>query len=252
MGAMLKAKFPAKHVDSALDHYGTMIGEFKKGEWEKSIVRAGKLVEAILKSLWVSCGNTVPKAKDFKVDHVIRELEKIPVATAEDSLRLTIPRACRFIYDIASNRGARHDPDEIDPNVMDASAVVSLCGWMIAEMLRNAQKGLDPAGARDLVLRLTQKTFPNLEEIGDRVYFHVTGLSARTAALLRLWHAHPRRVSQRELIQHTERHGFTHANAKAGLARLGRVVDDDGQGNLRLLSPGIAEAEGLICADGRN
>ena len=251
MGAMLKVKFPAKHVDSALDHYDTMIGEFKKGAWEKSIVRAGKLVEAVLKNLWVSCGNTVPRAKDFKVDHVIRELEKMPAVVAEDALRLTIPRACRFIYDIASNRGARHDPDEIDPNVMDASGAVSLCGWILAEMLRSAQKGLDPAGARDLVSRLTQKTFPNLEEIGDRVYFHVRGINARTAALLRLWHAHPSRVSQQELILHTQRHGFTQANAKVGLARLRRVIDDDGQGNFRLLAPGIAEAEGLMCAGAR-
>lgn len=252
IGAMLKAKFPAKHVDSALDHHGTMIGEFKKGEWEKTILRAGKLVEAILKSLWVSCGNTVPKAKDFKVDHIIRELEKTPATTAVDALRLTIPRACRFIYDIASNRGARHDNDEIDPNVMDATAVVSLCGWILAEMLRIAQEGLEPAGARDLVLMLTQKTFPNLEKVGERVYFYVKGLNARTAALLRLWHAHPDRVSQKELIQHAQRHGFTQANARVGLVRLRLVIDDDGQGNFRLLAPGIAEAESLMCADGHN
>jgi hypothetical protein len=254
IGAMLKARFPAKHVDSALDHYGRMIGEFKKGAWEPSLVKAGKLVEAILKTLWVSCGNTLPRAKDFKVDHTIRELEKIPAATMDDALRVTIPRACRFIYEITSNRGARHDPDGIDPNVMDAMAVVSLCGWILAEMLRNAQKGLDPAGARNLVLRLTQKTLPNIEEVGDRIYFHVKGLNARTASLLLLWHAHPSWVSQKELIEHTQRHRFSEANARVGLARLrqGRVIDDDGHGNLRLLASGVAEAEGLLCADGRN
>lgn len=251
LATMLSVKFPAKHVDSAIDHYSTMVGEFKKGEWEKSIVRAGKLVEAVLKSLWASCGNSVPKAKDFKVDHIIRELEKTPASAAEDTLRLTIPRACRFIYEIASNRGARHDPDDIDPNAMDASASVSVCGWMIAEMVRTAQKGLNPAGALELVLRLTQKTFPNIDKIGDRVYFHIKGLTARTAALLRLWHAYPGRVSQKELIEHARRHGFTEANARIGVTRLRRVVDDDGHGNFRLLSPGIAEAE-LIMGNGRH
>jgi CheY-like chemotaxis protein len=46
--------------------------------------------------------------------------------TLSDSVRLTIPRACRFIYEIASNRGARHDADEVAANEMDANAVTAL------------------------------------------------------------------------------------------------------------------------------
>jgi hypothetical protein len=41
----------------------------------------------------------------------------------DDSIRLLIPRNCVFVYDIASN-SSRHDPDEIDPNKMDAIVVV--------------------------------------------------------------------------------------------------------------------------------
>lgn len=251
IGQMLKDRFTDKHVDSFLEHYETMIGDFRKSEWEKSILRAGKLVEAVLKILWVFVGNTVPKAKEFKVDHIIRELEKSPATVAADSLRLTIPRACRFIYDIASNRGARHDPDEIDPNIMDAAAVVSLSGWIVAEMLRYSQKGVNPSQARDQVLRLSQKKFPNLEVIEDRVYFEIEGLSARSAALLCLWHAHPRRVNHSELVKHAQRHGFTLDNAKKGVSRLKTVVDDDGQGNWLLRLRGFEEAEGLMCITGQ-
>lgn len=249
--SMLIAKFPQKHVQSAIEHYGKMIDEFRKARWETSIAKAGKLVEAALKALWVNVGKTLPRAKDFKVDYVIRELERIPLAQADDTVRITIPRACRLVYEIASNRGARHDPDEVDPNVMDASVVVPVCGWVLAEMLRYAQKGMDPSDAHRVVLRLTQKTFPNIEEVDGRTYFHFDGLSARTVALLRLWHAHPDRVSQDDLVTDAQRHGFSLNNSRMGVSRLRRLVDDDGSGNWKLLHPGIEEAEKLISASSR-
>ncbi len=246
------AKFPPKHIESAIERYGKMIDEFRRAKWETSTAKAGMLVEAALKALWVHLGKPLPRAKDFKVDFVIRELERTPAAQADDSVRITIPRACRFVYEIASNRGARHDPDEVNPNVMDASVVVPVCGWVLAEMLRYAQKGMGPSDAHRLVLRLTQKTFPNIEEVGDRTYFHFDGLSARTVALLRLWLAHPDRVNQGDLVADAQRHGFSLNNSRMGVSRLRPLVDDDGRGNWKLLHPGIEEAEKLMSASSKN
>jgi hypothetical protein len=42
------------------------------------------------------------------------------------------------------------------------------------------------------------------------------------------------------------RHGFTVNNANVALSRIRTLVDDDGAGNLKLLSPGIREVEQLI------
>ncbi len=244
---LLETKFPAKQVDSLLDHFQKMVAEFQKGQWESATAKSGKFVEAALKAVWAQLGNTVPKSKDFKVDRIIRQLEQIPATQAEDTIRLTIPRACRFIYEVASNRGARHDADEVDPNQMDASAVVSLSSWILAELLRYSQKGaVDMSRATELVSALSQKRFPRIEEVDGRVYFHFKGLSARDVGLLTLWHCHPRRMSESELIQAARRHGSSRANATMGVSRLERVVDDDGDGNLRLLAPGIQEAEQLI------
>jgi hypothetical protein len=54
-------------------------------------------------------------------------------------------------YEIASNRGARHDADEVEANEMDASAVMSACSWILGEMVRYSQKGLDLAEAKAVV-----------------------------------------------------------------------------------------------------
>ena len=166
--------------------------------------------------------------------------------TAADTVRLTIPRACRFIYEIASNRGARHDPDEIDPNEMDATTALNTSAWVLAELTRYAQKGGDLVKTAQMVSGLMRRRYPFVEEIEGRVYFHLPDLGARQVALLTLWHHYPARVSRADLIASVKRRRFTGSNAAKAVTRLGAVVDDDGSGGLMLLMPGLQEAEELI------
>jgi len=158
-----------------------------------------------------------------------------------------MPRACRLVYDVASNRGGRHDAGDIDPNQMDATMVVGTCSWILAEMLRFSQKGsLQTDAAAELVAGLSQRKFPFLEDIDGRLYFSLRGLSAKDVVHLTLWGIHPRRMHRRDLIAAAKRHGNSEANAAVGISRLKSLVDDDGQGNLRLLIAGVREAEDLI------
>jgi hypothetical protein len=91
-----------------------------------------------------------------------------------------------------------------------------------------------------------QRRYPFIEEVDGRVYFHVPHASARDVALLTLWYRHPRRVARADLVAAIERHGFTNNNAQVAVTRMGRAVDDDGHDRLRLLFPGLEEAERLI------
>ena len=139
--ALLVPHFAKKHVTSLLRHFSKLVEELQQEEWADAIAASGKFIEAVLKALFVQVGKTPPAGRGFKADFVINGLAQVPDGIAHDSVRLTIPRACRFLYDIASNRGGRHDPDEIDPNEMDANAAVMNCSWILAEMIRVAQKG---------------------------------------------------------------------------------------------------------------
>jgi hypothetical protein len=245
---LLVAQFAANYVKAAIGHYQKSIEEFQLSEWENSIAKGGKLIEACLKALWSHVGEPVPTGKAFKAGAIIDGLAKKP-ATFDDTVRLTIPRACRLVYDVASNRGGRHDAGEVDPNQMDATMVVGTCSWILAEMLRFAQKGaMDLDSVALLVAGLNQRKFPFTEDIDGRVYFSLKGLSARDVVLLTLWRIHPRRMSKKELTAAAKRHGNSEANAAVGISRLYKVVDDDGQGNLRLLISGIQEAEALIAS----
>jgi len=246
---MLQPTFASKHVKAALKHFQAMTTEFQQGAWEETIGKGGKFVEAALKALYVHVGKTLPAAREFKAGKVMNDLEQLASGAFDDAIRLTIPRACRFAYDIASNRGARHDSGEIDPNQMDARAVVAAAAWTLAEMLRYAQKGtLDPAAVRELVDGLTQRQYPLVEDVDGRVYFHVRGASARDVALLSLWHKHPGRMMEDELIAAVMRHKFKKPNATMAVLRLGHLVDRDEHGKLRLLQPGMRLADQLIAS----
>ena len=241
---LLKDRFAAKHVDALIRHYSASVEHFQKSEWEDAVAKSGKFVEAVLKALWINVGETVPAGKLFKAGSIMDKL--VNKSGAEESIRLTIPRACRITYEIASNRGGRHDPDEIDPNEMDATLAVSNCSWILAEMVRIAQRGLGLARVQELVSGLVRKRYPMIEEVGDRIYVSLKGLSARDIAVLVLWHKYPRRLGRNELVETLKRHKVKAHNADVAIGRLAGIVDVDENGQYRLLSSGMREAEALI------
>jgi hypothetical protein len=201
---LLKAKFPARHATAAVKHFRDAVIEYQKRAWDDATAKTGKFVEAVLKALAAHAQLTVPAGRSFSAGTCIDYLAH--AKGADDTVRLTIPRACRFIYEVASNRGARHDPGEIDPNEMDATAALNLAAWVLAELLRYAQKGGDLAQTAALVAGLMQRRYPFIEEVDGRVYFHVPKISARGVALLTLWHRYPGRVAKAELIAAVKRH----------------------------------------------
>jgi hypothetical protein len=243
----LKREFVPRHVDAAIAHFQASIDAFGRDDWEEAIAKSGKFIEASCKALWLHAGKTLPPARQFKVGSVISGLQNLPAGTLDDNIRITVTRACQFVYDIASNRGARHDPDEVDPNEMDATAAVSNCSWIMAELVRYSGRGtVSFSQVSQLISGLIERRFPFIENVDDRIYFHVKGASAREIALLALRKVHPARLSRTELQDSIMRHGFKKNNAQLAMSRLSGVVDSDSDGNLRLLRPGIDEAERIM------
>jgi hypothetical protein len=60
----------------------------------------------------------------------------VTLSNYSDSIRLHIPRAIRVVYDIRNKRDAAHLADDIDPNLQDATLVISNLDWILAEFIR--------------------------------------------------------------------------------------------------------------------
>jgi len=244
---LLVPPFPTKNIAAALRHYTGIVSDYQAGRWEICLAKVGKLVEAVLKALYIRVGETLPSGRAFKADVIINGLAGKAQGTYDDSIRLVIPRACRFVYDIVSNRGGRHDPDDIDPNEMDASVAVPVCSWILADMVRVAQKGtVNLEAAKALVDSLTKKRYPSIEEVDGRVYFYLRRPTAPDVAILALNYQFPRRQSKQDLINTIVRHGFTLHNAQVAVQRILRYVDNDGNDKLRLLVPGVKKADEIM------
>jgi hypothetical protein len=247
---LLTPAFDAVHVNAAVGHFERMSQEFQKGRWEESIAKGGKFIEAALKAVWIRATGTPPqKGKAFKVDTVINTLPTASKPGTDDSLRLTIPRATRFIYEVASNRGGRHDPDEVNPNEMDAYAVLVQSSWILAEMVRHAQHG--KAGmqeAKDAVDSLMRRRYPLVEEIDGKTYFHASNPSAPEVALVILSRNYPKRITPSSLLAQLQSNKFTEKNARTALDRIDRYLHHDDDGKIVLLEPGLQKAEGSMAA----
>lgn len=239
--------FPQRNIEAALKHFADAVDALENEDWEKSLIKCGKFVEASLKALGGHAGVTVPlSGNKFKVDDVINHLEhKTDKAIFPNSVRLTTPRICRFVYEVASNRGARHDASEIDSNRMDAIACQQSIAWILAELIRLSQKGtLHPDTAAAMVEGLMEKRYPDVEDIDGRLYVHQKGLSGKEVAIRILERVYPNRMSRQELIATLRRHGEKEHNAKRSVERVAGVVDEL-DGNLKLRANGRQEAAAI-------
>ena len=70
------------------------MNDFGQGDWEDSIAKTGKFVEAILKTIATHCQVKFETGRKFKADAVMNALGQLAQGSYDDSLRLLIPRAC--------------------------------------------------------------------------------------------------------------------------------------------------------------
>jgi len=242
---ILEQKFDKIHIRAALNHFSAAKRKYQDSDWEGSISKSGKFVEAVTKALLRFCGKTLPRTRNFHAGNFLRNLEHEP-KSIDDTIRIVIPKCCLFIYEIASNRGARHDPDGIDPNEIDAGATDILNSWVLGELVRfSSRRDKNPREAQNLVEALTGKTYPFFEEIDDKLYVNMENLSAEKTALLILYGRHPRRTSKDFLCELVERHGFSSKNAKMAFRRVKHLCDVDKNG-LKIRSLGRQKAEKIL------
>jgi hypothetical protein len=237
--ALLTQEFEARHVDAALGHFSSAVDKFLAGDWEAIAQKSGKFVEAVAKALVLKSGKTITDPRHFSAGNELRLLEH--VKGFPDTLRLVIPRAGIFVYEVVSNRGGRHDAHDIDANVMDARVLLPAISWMLADMVRFCGKS-DPETAMELIDELTAKKYPYFEEIDGRAYINLRALKPGEISLLILYSSYPRRINRQKLVDLVKRHGVTASAASTAVHRLKNLVDDaDGEWKLRGIGREAAE-----------
>jgi hypothetical protein len=181
-------------------------------------VEAGRFCESAFRMLeQATTGTFTAIGTQLDTDGLIRRLAQLPQGSHPDSLRLHIPRALRVVYDIRNKRDAAHLADGIDPNLQDATLVVSVLDWVLAEFLR-LYHNVPADEAQAIVEELVTRVAPVIQDFGGFLRVLNPNLPASDHVLVLLYHRGPTGATFGELNEWVR--PPMRSNLKRTLARL--------------------------------
>ena len=134
---VLSASYHPRLVEELLSAYEEAKRNFHLGGHRLSAVEGGRFCEAAYRLLEdITTGRHTPLDGNLSTAGVASALGRLPGAAWDKSIRLHIPRALRVVYDVRNSRDVAHLAGHIDPNLQDATLVVAVLDWVLAEFVR--------------------------------------------------------------------------------------------------------------------
>jgi len=212
-------------------------------------VEGGRFCEAAYRILQQRAFGTFdPLGTQLDTEQCARRLAARPAASLPPSIRLHIPRALRVVYDVRNQRDAAHLADGIDPNVQDATLVVGVLDWVLAEFVRLFHS-VTPDEAQQTVEDLVTRKAPVIQDFDGflkvlnpaltatehcLVLLYQTGSAGATYADLEKWARPPMRANLRRTLRRlVDDRAFVHFDG--ALYRITRTGQHyvEGQGLVR-------------------
>jgi len=187
---------PEDLTSALLDEYEENKRRYFLGDYAPGAVNGGRFCEATSRILQF-LGNDphVPLDAEIKVDRALTQIEND--MTLEEGLRLHIPRAVRLIYGVRNKRNTGHLKGGIDPSLQDATLVVSVLDWILAELVRIVH-GVSAGEAQDMISGIVTKEVPLIEVFNDRPYL-ARSLKPMDHLLVILYWSGQQSVTKRQL-----------------------------------------------------
>lgn len=248
--AQLQKHFPEILVSKLISHYTKLKSNFIQNRLEPGELNSAKFAEIVFRLIEYATDPshqyTPLKQSLPSVDTLVTRFQNLP-NTFDDSLRLHLPRALKTIYGIRNKRGVGHT-GEIDANLMDATLVMAVCDWTMAELVR-LYHDCSANDAQNIIDRLVKRNIPIIYdrdgiktllkqtpyEKATLLFLHYEGEKDTPIGELCKWVEHPNVTNFR--IQILKK---LHAEKKIFLNEKTRVC--------RILPPGIRYVEENILA----
>lgn len=181
-----------------------IVRNFTERRWEPSELNGGKLCEVAYSVVKGIADGAMPAraAKPRNLVDACNGLGKVSAAQAPRSVRIQIPRMLIALYEIRNNRNVGHVGGDVDPNLMDATCVLQMAKWVVAELIRILHD-LEIDEATEIVDTLVERETPLIWKVGDVKRILRADLSRESAVLL-LLHATPGEVSEADLFDWLE------------------------------------------------
>ena len=183
------ASLPVGLRTELLKAFNEVLRNYRERRWEPSELNGGKLSEVVYSILRGHIDGTFPSkpAKPPNMVDACRALENADPSKFPRAVRIQLPRVLIALYEIRNNRGVGHVGGDVDPNLMDATAVVALSKWAVAELIR-VFHSVQTDEAQELVEALVERTLPVIWKVGDIVRVLNPKMSAKEKVLVLLYH----------------------------------------------------------------
>ncbi len=167
-GGLVAGGVPDELATALLDEFVQTKRSYHLQDHRPTAVGAGRFAEAAVRILehalhgrYTALSASAPKLTQ-------QQLAKFENATSpHESLRIHIPRLLYAVYAVRNKRDAAHLNDGIDPNLQDATLVVGVLEWVLAEFVR-LYHDVTPGRAQQIIADLVMREVPVVEEIAGQ------------------------------------------------------------------------------------
>ena len=168
-----------------LQEYDKLVRNYREGRWEPAELNGGKFCEIVYSVLKGHVDGSFPGVPS-KPRNMVDACKALQGASGfPRSIRIQIPRMLVALYEIRNQRNVGHVGADVDPSHMDATVVLAMVKWILAELIRIFH-GTTTDEATRVVESLVERTLPIVWKTASitRVLGSHLGAKERMLALL--------------------------------------------------------------------
>jgi hypothetical protein len=247
MNTAVKAlsSIPAGLRDPLVAEYQNIVQNYLERRWLPSELSGGRFSE-IVYTILVGYAKGTYAATPSKPSNFVEACKKLEASTGVPrSFQILVPRLLPALYEIRNNRSVGHVGGDVDPNHMDAVVVLSMCNWIMAELVR-VFHGLSVMEAQEVVDTLAEARIPIIWSDGEVKRVLLPELKLREQLLL-LVASSASGVTLKELISWIESKDTGYLLKTLRVLHAARLVEfNDEADTVKILPPGTKVVQQLV------
>jgi len=242
--AQALSSIPPGLRDPLIAEYQLIVQNFLERRWLPTELSGGRFAEIVFTILQGHASGTYATAPS-KPAYFVTACKTLETNThVPHSFQILIPRMLPALYDIRNNRSVGHVGGDVDPNHMDSVAVLLMCNWIMAELVR-VFHNLTITGAQTVVELLAEIRIPVIWTDGNikRVLRPELKVNEQLLLLVASSVPHATTTDLLKWLEKTNKHvmntiRFLHSK---------RLLEYDSQsGTVKILPPGSAFVAELV------
>lgn len=228
--------------EQILDNFKELEQNFYLKSWKTSELDAGHFVESIRRFIelklfgkYTPIGKSLPSFNDSTLSSYLN-------ATGDESYRLHIPRALLTIYGIRNKRGVGH-VSLIKPNRIDATLILSISKWVLAEVIRlNSTYTIEQT--EGIIDEVIERNVEAIWETGDIKRILINGLKLSEQILILLFNS--KTLTDQQLFDIIENGNLSYLKRTLKNLHRDRLLEYKTDGSCLLSPKGAAIADKIL------